>query len=327
VATVEVRGLRREFHGKKDPVIALDGVSLEVDEGEIFGLLGPNGAGKTTLIRILSTLLLPDSGIAKIMGYDVVKQPDKVRPLISMASGAERASYEFITARGNLWFFSQLYGVKSDEAKKRIESLSSALELDGHLDRKMYTLSTGYRQRVTIARAFVNDPKVVFMDEPTIGLDVMTARKIREFLVQQAREHKKTIFLATHNMVEGETICDRVAIIDRGKIMTHDSPESLKKLIGVPSSVIEASPPPQSLDFISSLPGVNGITSSLDSERELVRIVLLVDDEKVVEKVKIALESNGSRIISSWKQETTLEEVFVKLVGRGFKEREMEFGN
>jgi ABC-2 type transport system ATP-binding protein len=165
------------------------------------------------------------------------------------------------------------------------------------------------------------------MDEPTIGLDVMTARKIREFLVQQAREHKKTIFLATHNMVEGEKICDRVAIIDRGKIITHDSPESLKKLIGVPSSVIEASPPPQSLDFISSLPGVNGITSSLDSERELVRIVLLVDDEKVVEKVKIALESNGSRIISSWKQETTLEEVFVKLVGRGFKEREMEFGN
>ncbi len=152
VPTVEAIALRREFASKKNTVVALDGVDLEVNEGEIFGLLGPNGAGKTTLIRILSTLLLPTSGRATVMGFDVAKESDRVRPLISMASGAERAAYDFITARGNLWFFSQLYGIESGEAKRRIGSLAAALQLEGYLDRKMYALSTGYRQRVTIAR-------------------------------------------------------------------------------------------------------------------------------------------------------------------------------
>jgi ABC-2 type transport system ATP-binding protein len=158
MATVEVVGLRREFASKKNTVVALDGVDLEVQEGEIFGLLGPNGAGKTTLIRILSTLLLPSSGRATVMGYDIVRESGKVRPLISMASGAERPAYDFITARGNLWFFSQLCGIDSVEARRRIASLATSLELGEYLDRKMYALSTGYRQGVTIARAFINDP-------------------------------------------------------------------------------------------------------------------------------------------------------------------------
>ncbi len=141
--TIEVSSLRREFKGKEGPVVALDGVDLKVREGEIFGVLGPNGAGKTTMIRILSTLLLPTSGWARVMDWDVAKEPEKVRPIISTASGAERAGYDYITARGNLWFFSQLYGLRSKLAHERIEEFSKMLGLEEYLDRKFYTLSTG----------------------------------------------------------------------------------------------------------------------------------------------------------------------------------------
>ncbi|HYY91972.1 MAG TPA: ABC transporter ATP-binding protein, partial [Candidatus Dormibacteraeota bacterium] len=225
--TVEVESLRREFQGKEGKVVALDGVDLKVKEGEIFGVLGPNGAGKTTMIRILSTLLMPSSGSARVMGWDVAKQPEKVRPLISTASGAERAGYDYITARGNLWFFSQLYGLSSKLAQERINQFSKMLGLTEYLDRKFYALSTGYRQRVTMARAFISDPRVVLLDEPTIGLDVMTAMTIRGFLVSQAKEYGRTILIATHNMAEVDAICNRVGIIDKGKILACDSPMQL----------------------------------------------------------------------------------------------------
>src|SRR3989441_6738447 len=240
--TVQVDGLRREFDSREGKVTALDGVDLQVRKGEIFGVLGPNGAGKTTMIRILSTLLLPTSGVARVMGFDVASEPEKVRAVINMASGAERAGYDYISARGNLWVFSQLYGLPSEVAKARIKALSQLLGLDDYLDRKFYMLSTGYRQRVTIARAFINDPKIVFLDEPTIGLDVMTAMSIREFLIKEARENGRTIFLATHNMAEVDTICNRVAIIDRGRILTSDTPANLKRSLGAPALVMHVSP-------------------------------------------------------------------------------------
>jgi len=321
---VETRGLGRSFRSKASNVVALESVDLRVSEGEVFGLLGPNGAGKTTLIRILSTLLLPTSGAATIAGYDVASEPEKIRPLINMASGAERAGYEFISARGNLWFFSQLYGISNEDFKQRVNSLSSALELGSYLDKKVYALSTGYRQRMTIARAFINDPKVVFMDEPTIALDVMTARRIREFLAQEAHMSKRTIFLATHNMAETEAICDRVAIIDKGKILVCDTPDNLKRNCGVPSYVLEISPPPSSLEEFTSLPGVKGATATLDQERGVARVKLVFDEQGAVEAVMKSITNSNTRVLSSWRQEPTLEEVFVNLVGRGFTERESE---
>lgn len=323
VTTVRAENLKREFNSKRGKVVALDSVSFDVKEGEIFGLLGPNGAGKTTLVRILSTLLLPTSGRATIMNHDVAKQPEKVRPLISMVSGSERASYDFITARRNMWFFSQLYGIASDEAMMRIESLSSALSLDGYLDNKMYTLSAGYRQRLAIARAFINDPKVLFMDEPTVGLDVMTARSIRDFIVAQASEKKRTVFLATHNMVEADSMCDRVAIIDKGKILACDSPVALKRSLGTPALVLEVSPPPSSFESFSSISGVKGLTSSTDAERGVAKIKAVIVSEDASKQLRSKIESAGMKILSSWEQEPTLEEVFVGLVGRGFVEREV----
>ena len=327
MAIVETRQLKRLFESKSNPVVALDSVDLEVNEGEVFGLLGPNGAGKTTLIRILSTLLLPTSGTATVAGYNVADEPEKVRPLINMASGAERAGYEFISARGNLWFFSQLYGISSEKFKSTLTSLSSELELEGYLDKKVYALSTGYRQRMTIARAFINDPKVVFMDEPTIALDVMTARRIRDFLARQAKDERRTIFLATHNMAETDAICNRVAIIDKGKILVCESPEYLKRSYGVPAFVMEVTPQPNSLEVFSSIEGVKGVTSTLDEERAVARVKLVVENEDAISKITMAAESARMKVLSSWRQEPSLEEVFVSLVGRGFAEREMEVAN
>src|SRR6266568_1974546 len=327
--SVEVESLRREFESKQNKVVALDGVNLQVRQGEIFGVLGPNGAGKTTMIRILSTLLLPTSGRAWVMGFDVAKEPEKVRSIISMASGAERAGYDYISARGNLWFFSQLYGIPSEEAHRRISELSKRLGLEENLDKKFYTLSTGYRQRVTIIRAFVNDPKVVFLDEPTIGLDVMTAKSIREFLVSQAKERGRTILLATHNMAEVDAICHRVAIIDGGKILASDTPSSLKRSLGAPALVIEVSPiPPQgSLEILGKIDGVKGFTSSIDEERGLSRVQVVVDGDASAQKAVNLVREAGMTVLSNYRQQTTLEEVFVALVGRGFREREHENAN
>lgn len=319
MAVVEVRDLKRVFSGKRGDFVALAGVNLDVHEGEIFGLLGPNGAGKTTLIRILTTLLLPTSGKALVCGFDVGEKAEKVRPLIGVASGSERPGYDFISARGNLWFFSQLYGIQTEEARSRIKELATLLGFTEQLDKKLYMLSTGYRQRVTIARGFINDPKIVFMDEPTSGLDVITARTIRQFLLDQAKLKKRTIFIATHNMVEGETICDRVAIIDKGKVLACDAPVALKKQVGKQVVVMEAGPP-QSFLFVNGLKGVRGASSTVDSEQEHATLRMLVDDDSVEGFVRRELERRGIKVYASWKQEPTLEEVFINFVGRGLAE-------
>lgn len=320
--SVEVSDLRREFKGKGSPVVALDGVSLKVGEGEIFGVLGPNGAGKTTMIRILSTLLLPTGGWAKVMGFDVEHEPEKVRRVINMASGAEKAGYDFISAKKNLWFFSQLYGIPSEIAEKRIMELSEMLGLTKYLDRKFYALSTGYRQRATIARAFVNEPKVVFLDEPTIGLDVMTARSIRKFLQEQARRSERTIILASHNMAEVEAICDRVAIIDKGKIIAAGTPEDLKRSLGAPALVMEVSPPQSGFEMLSRVEGVKGFTSSTEEERGLSTLQIVVETDAAARAAEDAVKREGLKVVASWRKQASLEEVFVALVGRGFKERE-----
>ena len=324
--SVEVNSLRREFKTKKSPVVALDGVSLKVGQGEVFGVLGPNGAGKTTMIRILSTLLLPSAGWAKVMGFDVEHEPEKVRHVINMASGAEKAGYDFISAKKNLWFFSQLYGLPSETAERKITELSEMLGLTKYLDRKFYALSTGYRQRATIARAFVNDPRVVFLDEPTIGLDVMTARSIRGFLRGEARRNGRTIFLASHNMAEVDAICDRVAIIDRGKILAEGTPEEMKRSLGVPALVMEVSPPQPGFEMLTKVAGVKGFTSSIEEERGLSTVQLVVDSDAAARAAEEAVKSQGLKVVASWRKQATLEEVFVALVGQGFKEREEEGG-
>lgn len=258
------------------------------------------------------------------MGHDVEHEPEKVRKVINMASGAEKAGYDFISAKRNLWFFSQLYGIPSEKAEKKIAELSETLGLTKYLDRKFYALSTGYRQRATIARAFVNDPRVVFLDEPTIGLDVMTARSIREFLQGEARRNGRTIILASHNMAEVDAICDRVAIIDKGRILAEGTPEELKRSLGVPALVMEVSPPREGFEMLSRIAGVKGFTSSTEEERGLCTVQVVVENDAAARAAEDAIRSEGLKVVASWRKQATLEEVFVALVGQGFKEREEE---
>jgi ABC-2 type transport system ATP-binding protein len=321
--TVITDKLSREFSSKNGVVKALDSISITAKEGEILGILGPNGAGKTTLIRILSTLLLPTSGWARVTGYDVAKEPDRVRERINMASGAEKSGYDFITTRKNLWFFSQLYGIDNDVAKKRIEELASELSFAKYLDSKFYSLSTGYRQRVSIARAFINKPNVVFLDEPTVGLDVMTAISIRNFLKKKAREEKTTIILATHNMSEVEAICDKVAIIDRGKIIVEGKPKELKESFREVAYAVEIYPVPED-NKIEEIRGIKGYTVKADSEKGTATLNLIIEKDEEIEKICSEISERGFKILNRWRKEPTLEEVFVLYVGKGFRERENE---
>jgi len=214
--SVETRGLVRTFKGQDKPVVALNRISLSIEEGEIFGLLGPNGAGKTTLIKILTTLLLPTSGDAYVGGFSVTTDPEKVRRIISLVSGGEAPGYGILSTSENLWFFSQLYGLSSSAAKKKIRELLEDLDFPEYARVRMTKLSTGYKQRLNLARGLLSDPKILFLDEPTLGLDVLTSKKLRTYIVDWAkRERKGTVLLTTHYMAEADEMCDRVAIIAR----------------------------------------------------------------------------------------------------------------
>ncbi|MBC7320730.1 ABC transporter ATP-binding protein, partial [bacterium] len=179
----------------------LDRVNLEVQKGELFGLLGPNGAGKTTLIKILATLLSPTSGRAWVAGVDVVENPVEVRRHINMVTGGETSGYGLLTVEENLWMFSQFYGIPSREARHRIRELLSLVGMADRAKTKVYHLSSGMRQKMNIVRGFLTDPEILFLDEPTLGLDVQTARTIRDFIRQWLKEHPdRTILLTTHYM-------------------------------------------------------------------------------------------------------------------------------
>ena len=183
----KIRGSKKEKSIRKE-LVALQGVNLHVKKGELFGLLGPNGAGKTTLIKILTTLLAPTSGRACVAGHDVVKEPEKVRPLINMVSGGESSGYGLLTVRENLWMFSQFYGLPSKLANERIEALLKIVGLEDRMHTKSSDLSTGLRQKMNIVRGFLTDPQVLFLDEPTLGLDVGASRDARKLIREWLKE-------------------------------------------------------------------------------------------------------------------------------------------
>src|SRR5918999_936413 len=212
---IHARGVTRIYKAKPQPVTALAGVDLDVEPGEFFGLLGPNGAGKTTLIKILTTLLLPTSGDARVAGFDVVTETAKIRRVINMVSGGEQSGYGLLTAREQLWMFSQFYGLAQRDGWRRVDELIEITGLAEQRDQKVRTLSTGQRQKLNFARGLLNDPWVLFLDEPTLGLDVAAARDLREHtLAWKAAQPGRTLLLTTHYMVEAEQLCDRIALVD-----------------------------------------------------------------------------------------------------------------
>ena len=235
---IEVKNLKREYvttkgwlFRKKSSLNAVDGIDFSVKEGEIFGLLGENGAGKTTTIKMLITLLASTSGECRVLGFDTFKEADKVRGEINFVFGGEMGVYRRLSARDNLLYFAGLYKIKGEEAKRRTEELLKLVELEDAADRLVETYSKGMIQRLQIARGLINNPKIIFMDEPTVGLDPLGANMLRD-IIRKLKAEGKTVLLTTHYMQEADELCDNIAIIHKGKIVALDTPQQLKVLHG-----------------------------------------------------------------------------------------------
>jgi len=212
-------------------ITALDNISFKIEKGELFGLLGPNGAGKTTLMKVLSTLILPTKGTAIVNGYDILKKPENVKKSIGLITCEERSFYWRLSGRQNLIFFAALRGIYGSKAKKRINETLRLVGLEKEADKRFDSYSTGMKQRMAIARGLLSNPEILLMDEPTKGLDPLNAQKIRDFVKDELiKKRKKTIILATHNIVEAEQLCDRIAIINHGKIKALGTLKELQKL-------------------------------------------------------------------------------------------------
>ena len=309
----KIRGAKKK---ETRELIALEGVNLSIHKGELFGLLGPNGAGKTTLIKILTTLLSPTSGKAQVAGFDVSTQADQIRSRINMVSGGETSGYGLLTVRENLWMFAQFYGIDSRSANQRIRILLNILGMSDRLNTKCSDLSTGLRQKMNIARGFLTDPEILFLDEPTLGLDVGASRDVRQFVPAWLHENDdRTILLTTHYMVEADELCNRVAIINKGKVLACDSPSALKRKLqhdAIFNFEVESSEP-VSNEAIGTLPGVNRL--DILPQDGFTRLEMVLSEESVLSTVIAEFNTQGLRIRSMQKREPTLEDVFVQLVG------------
>jgi len=305
---VEVNEISRTFEPrKKPPVVALDGVSLSIPAGEIHGLLGPNGAGKTTLVKILSTVLLPTSGSAQVLGHDVVDDTKAVRPLIGIVFGGERGLYWRLTGRQNLEYWGALYKLSAHETKARAQRLIERVGLAERADERVETYSRGMKQRLHLARGLVGDATVLFLDEPTTGMDPLAAREFRT-LISELRDEGRTILLATHDMVEAETVCDRVTLIDRGKIVATESPRTLGQVISRFQRIDVEGVDAAVLGEIRTLAGVSGVTE-VDGGGARIEV-----DEEGATLVVLArvVEAGATSVKTSL---PSLEEVYVQLIG------------
>ena len=323
---IEVKAVRRVYASKKTPVVALDGIDLEVPPGEFFGLLGPNGAGKTTLIKILTTLLLPSSGSAQVFGFDVEKDTKKIRRIMNMVAGGEQSGYGILTVREQLWMFTQFYGLTGPEGWRRVDELIEAVGLHEQRLQRVSTMSTGERQKMNLARGLLNDPWILFLDEPTLGLDVSAARSLRELIVEWRRAVPgRTVLLTTHYMAEADELCERIAIVDHGRILAIGSPDELKRRVQRESIFrIELDRLEGGAQALGRLPGVVSATAAAgneaDTDRQSIVMNLVLEEDAALSRVVSSLAEGGSHILGLRKSEPTLEDVFVELVGRGFDE-------
>ena len=327
---VETRALRRLFRASRggDEVEALAGVDLRIEQGEIFGLLGPNGAGKTTCIKILTTLLYPTTGEARVAGFDVVRQDQEVRRRISLVSGGETSGYGILTVRECLWMFAQFYGVPSREAWLRVDRLIELVGLEEQARARINRLSTGQRQRMNFARGFVSDPDVVFLDEPTLGMDVNAARAMREYVARWVRERPgRTVLLTTHYMREAEELCDRIAIIDHGRLLACDSLAGLRRMVeGGQHVELEVRTPDGGEVAPPALDGVLAAWGAPHPERGTRALKFRLPPGRSLADVLRGLEARGVRLEAIATRETSLEDVFIALVGRGLEESDEPAG-
>ena len=318
--------LRRVYRTRQEEVVALDGIDLSVRPGELFGLLGPNGAGKTTLIKILVTLLLPSSGEAQVDGLDVVRDFRRLRHRIAMVSGGENVGYGMLTVREQLWMFSQLYGMPTAAAYRRIDELLERMRLAYAAGRRVHQLSSGMRQKMNLIRGLMTDPRILFLDEPTVALDVGAARDVRQEVRRwMSEDPTRTVILTTHYMQEADDLCDRLAIVNHGRIVASGEPAALKQQVQQQAVIdLRLNPGTPLLDVLRAIEGVTAATVAEQDGNDL--FSLLLADDAVLPSVLSQVEHAGRRVQAIQKRDPTLEDAFVKLVGRGMGEEEAARG-
>jgi len=317
---IEVHDLRKRyvtrrgtFRRTRSDNVALGGIDLSIAHGELFGLLGPNGAGKTTATKILTTLLLPDSGTAKVLGLDVMRETTALRKRIGFVFGGERGLYWRLSGLDNLRYFADLYAIPPDVSRRRIAALLERLGLKGREDDKVENYSRGMKQRLHLARGLLNDPEVLFLDEPTIGLDPVGARELRA-LIRELRDAGKTIFLTTHYMFEADAICDRIAVIKKGSIVAEGTPGSIKKLVEHLGIVeFESVPlPSESVKALRDLPGVSSV-GVVDREAGQLVTIHCARPADVMTQLGLVLDGVALRRVAA--RDPTLEDAYVQLIG------------
>ena len=320
MSILEAHELRRSFatttgvlRRRTDPVEAVRGISFHIDRGEVFGLLGPNGAGKTTTIKMLITLLLPTSGSATILGHDVVAEPRAVRRRIGYVFGGDRGLYERLSALDNLRYFAELYAVPAREQPARIGELLELVGLAGRERERVEGFSRGMRQRLHIARGLLHDPDLLFLDEPSIGIDPVGARELRQ-TISGLREQGKTILLTTHYMFEADELCDRIAVITRGELVASGTSAELKARVSA-GSVLEVEVFDGlggRLSVVEALPGVRSATVTTGATSQ----TLVVSIDSGADVTGATLDAlHGLRVGRVVSRQPTLEDAYVELVG------------
>jgi ABC-2 type transport system ATP-binding protein len=304
MSAIETIDLRKEFKN----TIAVDGINLEIKKGEVFGLLGPNGAGKTTTISMLCTILKPTSGTALVNGFDIVKEQDKVRKSIGIVF-QDPSLDERLTGRENLEMHAALYGVK--DRKKRIKEVLELVNLSDKADMLVKTYSGGMKRRLEIARGLIHHPEILFLDEPTLGLDPQTRSHIWEYIKSLAEKEGITILLTTHYMDEAESLCDRIAIIDHGKIIALDTPENLKRSLKGDSIVLKVSD-------VERVKTILGKAKVFDGRMA----VYVKNADKELPRILYKLKRNRIEVYEASIRRPTLNDVFLSLTGREIREEE-----
>ncbi|MFC1442624.1 ABC transporter ATP-binding protein [Streptacidiphilus sp. N1-10] len=305
---VETHDLRREYRARRGAgVTALDGVSIEVAQGEVHGLLGPNGAGKSTLMKILSTVLLPTAGSGRVLGHDLATEYRRIRPLLGIVFGGERGVYPRLTARQNLRYWAALYGLSTAAGRSRTEELLDEFGLAERAGDRVETYSVGMRQRLHLARGMVADPRVLLLDEPTNGLDPLAARQLRELIGRLAGEGR-TVLLATHDLDEAELLCDRVTMINNGRVVAAEAPKTLARLLSRQER-IRVRADPALLDQVRALPEVTEVAAADDGAA-----VVSVGSQEAVGRVLAFVVAAGVTEVRT--ELPNLEEVYLRLVHR-----------
>jgi len=320
MSVIEMHDLRRVFRTsigvlrrRVKEIVAVDGISFQIREGELFGLLGPNGAGKTTTVKMLTTLLIPTSGSARILDCDVVDQAQQIRPHIGFIFGGERGLYWRLSARDNLRYFANLYLVEPDVTRRRIPYLLELVGLADRAEEKVEGFSRGMKQRLHIARTLLHDPQILFLDEPTMGLDPVGARELRS-VVRDLLAERKTILLTTHYMFEADELCQRLAVINHGKIVALDTPAGLKELVQdlsvVQMEVLGIAA--ERVQRLRELPFIDAVSVEPHEQKQILTIHSSLGSGAVPQVLSVL---DGLRVDKVTSREPTLEDAYVRLVG------------